>query len=94
MDDEYVFFVVYDYEMGESTTYRTTYSYNGTKATFGEELQEVVRATEYKVVETEESKVERALTKFFKKYFAEPQGKPLQSMKQFNEERMEALEYI
>ena len=90
-DETHVFFEIYD---GKSyLTWRTTYSFDGTSATFGNELERVVALTEWTVVaDAEVSVVEKTLTKVLNKFFGEVKGKNIPVIKQFDEEEMVAIE--
>lgn len=92
-DDEFVFFEFCDDESCKSV--RTTYEFNGTSSTFGDDLQEVVRTTDYKVIE--ESGLEKSVLKVLTKFFggSKAKSKPdLDVIKQFgsDDEPMYAIE--
>jgi hypothetical protein len=95
VDDEYVYFDVYNYDSSNYVVYRATYTYSGTTADIGTDLVEVVRTTEYKVVNTQESLIERAVTKTLSKLLGSTENKQAMTViKQFEEEKMEAIEAI
>ncbi len=60
-DDTYVYFEVYDWQEGGYAYWRVTYTFNGTDAVFGEDVEQVVRNTNYEVVETLSTNVEKSL---------------------------------
>lgn len=69
-DEDYVYFEVYDYDNGTYLHYRVGYEFNGTNATFSEDVEEVVRNTSYEVVQpmndaVEGVEMERSLLKKF-----------------------------
>jgi hypothetical protein len=92
-DDTYIYFEVWTEGNGYKT-YRDTYSFNGTSATFSNSIEEVVRQTEYEVVQTE-ADIERSLTdkivSTIEKYFGGSK-KSNQIIKQFDDEEMIAIE--
>jgi hypothetical protein len=92
-DDTYAYFEVWTEGKGYKT-YRDTYTFNGTLATFGNSVEEVVRQTEYEVVSLEQD-VERSLSdkiiSTIEKYFGGAK-KSNQVIKQFDDEQMIAIE--
>lgn len=50
-DEEYVYFDIYHSDQGRYIVWKASYTYNGTTAVFGNDAVEVVRVSEYKVVE-------------------------------------------
>ena len=90
-DEEFVYFELYD---GFSyISWRVSYIFSGTSATFGEDLEHVVALTEWKVVTDEEpSEIEKTMTKLLNKFFGSVKGKDTPVIKQFDEEEMIAIE--
>jgi hypothetical protein len=97
-DDTYAYFEVYGYEQSVYRTFRVAYTFSGTQATFDAEPEEVVKLSEYKLLESDESEGEestersmlKALTDFFKGEGAAKLGAPV--IKQFEDELMIAIE--
>ncbi len=94
-DDTYVYFEVYEYDSSAYLNYRATYTYDGTSATFGTDLEEVVKKSEYLPVESGSS-VEKSLgekvVETLDKYFGGSKESPLPVIKELNEEQMIAVE--
>ena len=98
-DEQYVYFEIYDYDNGAYLYYRVGYEFNGTMATFEDEVEEVVRNTSYEVVEpmndavedVDRSMSESKLFGWLDKYFGETKN-TTQIIKQFDDEQMVAIE--
>ena len=91
-DDDFVYFDMYT-GVGYFT-WRVSYSFNGTSASFPGVPVHVTKLSEYKeVVEQDEpSSVEKGILKVLNKFFGDVKGKDLQVIKQFDEEEMIAIE--
>jgi hypothetical protein len=88
MDEEFVYFEMYSDDVYD--TYRLSYTFDGTSATFGDDLKKVVRTTDYKVVEDQESMIERAVRKALEKFNGK--GKPV--IKSFDKMEMKSVEFM
>jgi hypothetical protein len=91
MDDQYVYFDIYDYTNDQFKVYRAEYTFTGTSATVNtEEVTEVVKTTTYKEVDkpVTESMVKRLIDSML------PKSKGVPVLKQFEEEEMIAIEAI
>ena len=90
-DEAFVYFESYD-----GTAYiswKTTYTFDGTSATFGDTIERVVSLTEWTVIGDEEpTQIEKTITKLLNKFFGDVEGNALPVIKQFNEEEMIAIE--
>jgi hypothetical protein len=99
-DDQYVYFEAYTEE--GCKTYRDAYTFDGTSVTFDDNPVEVVRQTEYEVVEsamsTDDDDIERSLLNkmsgLLDKYFggSNSQGPKVPVIKQFDSEQMISIE--
>jgi len=90
-DDTYVYFEIYDNEVGRYYTWRAAYTYNGTTATFADEGEEVVRTTEYVVVERDND-VEKSILGVLQKFFGGSNKTTMPVIEKFNGEQMIAVE--
>lgn len=90
-DDQYVYLEVYN--EGRYKTYRAKYSYTGTAATISPgALEEVVRMTEYKLVEQDTTNTLKAMfSDLLQKHFGSTKCDKM-VIKAFDEEKMEAIE--
>lgn len=88
-DERYVYFEVYDYEGAGYVVYKVSYTYNGTMATFGTDVKEVVATTQYKdVVPMEKSLLDKVQGMIEKALGL----KKIPVVKQFNEEERIVIE--
>jgi hypothetical protein len=75
-DDTFIYFEIYSRDTGAFTSFRATYTYNGTTAVFGDDVVEVVRKTSYEVVvpieDTSKSLVEKVVDGVLKALCKQP----------------------
>tara|TARA_R110002020_G_scaffold237085_5_gene449376 strand:- start:3580 stop:4317 length:738 start_codon:yes stop_codon:yes gene_type:complete len=96
-DEEYVYFEIYYSSEGRDYTWRASYDFNGTVATFSDDVVEVVRMTEYKEVEREqeaEKGMYQKIVTLLEKAIGPSQSEGLPVTKQFQEEEMIAIEKL
>jgi hypothetical protein len=92
-DDSYVYFEIYTDEGYK--TFRVNYTYSGVSAEITGNPEEVVRLTEYRVVEEENDlTTEKGLLNFFNKHFGGTNDSGKTVIKQFKEEEMIAIEKL
>jgi hypothetical protein len=94
-DETSVYFEVYDYDTSAYITYKVDYTFNGTMATFGETVSEVVKTTTYEDVVAMTTDVDKSFSDkvldVLQKSFGKTKGSsPL--IKQFEDEQMIAIE--
>lgn len=96
-DDEFVYWDIY--VDGEYTVFKSTYNYNGTSATIGDEAVEVVLQTDPQVVVKDSNSSQSTFNSFvlsgvekLLKSFGDIKGKGLPIVKQLDDEEMIAIE--